>query len=87
MNIEALNQKMFADAVKQLNNSRKGFREEYSAFIRSNTDLEEGARVLDVGCGLGFLAKTIEKIVNSLERRRWSQAQLFDFSHNKNTIL
>lgn len=67
MDIEALNRKMFASAVKYLNTSRKGFREEYSAFIRSNTDLEEGSRVLDVGCGLGFLAKTIEKFKESLE--------------------
>lgn len=67
MDIEALNQKMFAGAAEYLNDSRKGFREEYSAFIRNNTNLKEGARVLDVGCGLGFLAKTIEKFMKSLE--------------------
>ncbi len=67
MDIDELNKEMFSNATNYLIQSRVIFSQEYRDFLQRNISLNRGYKVLDVGCGLGFLAKNLKEIENSLQ--------------------
>lgn len=59
MSIEDLNREMFNNSADYLRESRSELPKTYADFIIDKIQIEEKAKILDVGCGLGFLSKLI----------------------------
>lgn len=67
IDFEARNREMFAESADYLTVSRKSFDPEFIQKISHACGLRDGDRLLDVGCGTGFLGSALMATVNGGE--------------------